>query len=222
MTRRLFLEETIPNAVGGGVREIWEPTPEQMAELGWRRITPDDLNAEESTRLAELLAAPPRESPELRRIMKGNGHDPDATDDPDDDPREGAVIGHTSGGDRVWALAPNTRPLADPFATPTGNGAVVQPCPAHPDTPHPHCSMCEVWGKREETVVPDLVAGPKSGDWPGVPKKPSELLHERFAERMHKLSLQRDRSLSDTACTAAVDSVLKAVCDVLDERLGPA
>lgn len=37
-TRRLFIEETTPGATHGGIREVWEPSLEEMAELGWQRI----------------------------------------------------------------------------------------------------------------------------------------------------------------------------------------
>jgi len=37
MTRRIFIEETIDIPTGPGVREVWEPTDEEMAELGWVR-----------------------------------------------------------------------------------------------------------------------------------------------------------------------------------------
>lgn len=38
MTRRLYIEETTPGATGCGIREIFDPSPEDMAELGWQRI----------------------------------------------------------------------------------------------------------------------------------------------------------------------------------------
>jgi hypothetical protein len=71
--KRLFIEETTPGATGLGVAEVWEPSDEQMAELGWQRI-------------------PAPAIPDL--VAHTNGHaDPDAIDDPDDDARAA-----TSGG----------------------------------------------------------------------------------------------------------------------------
>lgn len=38
VTRRLFIEETTPGATGPGIRETFEPSESEMADLGWQRI----------------------------------------------------------------------------------------------------------------------------------------------------------------------------------------
>jgi hypothetical protein len=37
-TRRLFIEETTPSATGPGTREVWEPSEQDLLELGWVRL----------------------------------------------------------------------------------------------------------------------------------------------------------------------------------------
>jgi len=34
-TKRIFIEETTSGPTGSGTREVWEPTAEEMRELGW-------------------------------------------------------------------------------------------------------------------------------------------------------------------------------------------
>lgn len=204
MSRRLFIEETTPTSTGCGVREIWEPSDAEMAELGWARAPNVTVGASDSTGsdmtvfLVSANAPAPDAIEELRRmIINERLPKAPAPDEPvADEPGAGSVIGHTDGGEAVHAMSANKRPLADPFAN--VNGSVVKPCSLHAKFVS-SCRGCMAWLERH--------AGGERVAEPPKAKKPSDWIRESARNRL-------------VAGYGVGEPALQDVIAYLDERLG--
>jgi hypothetical protein len=207
-THRLFIEETVNGTTGAGTTEIFDPTPEQMAELGWIRGSVVSVD----------------------EIKRPNGHPAQAAEalaDPNDagDPDESIAEALSKAADR--ATPGPTVAFLDPGVSVVGQ--VVKPC----DIDHGggsvsvNCPKCFAWHNRHAKPTGESVRMPRPGRSlrDEITRRARSAAEKREAQRRAETCRScggwRPTSGSGGSINEPSDrELIEAMIAVLDERLG--